>query len=396
MNHTKKLRRCFVALAIILICGFIALGGSVLFYYSDQFALPLNPLVKGDFPSNLIWTYSAKDRIVSTPVIYNSLIFIRTRRSLIAINASNGHQLWRVESDVPTRINTGDLTVFPLVNNDLVIVAEEGSRLSAFSTDTGKVEWTTPPIEVNLQNPVTASIEAYAINGNRLFVARSSWKISAYDLRNGNILWEKRLPNKALLDLETNSRKVYISAGNLLQVYDSITGDILWEKNFGAYVGPILLGDDTLYVVLSFGPKNLVAINLDTMNTLWSIDNYLFKDQELRTLALGEDVLIVGSDRLYAISKIDGSILWTSEETGPLERPLVLDKKVIVRNTDKELFLFDGESGEKLGYLLVRANTQMKHEPERSPTVVDDLIIVPFGDDRIFAYRINGSLPLER
>src|SRR3989337_440082 len=123
MNHTKKLRRCFVALAIILICGFIALGGSVLFYYSDQFALPLNPLVKGDFPSNLIWTYSAKDRIVSTPVIYNSLIFIRTRRSLIAINASNGHQLWRVESDVPTRINTGDLTVSPLVNNDLVIVA---------------------------------------------------------------------------------------------------------------------------------------------------------------------------------------------------------------------------------------------------------------------------------
>jgi hypothetical protein len=29
----------------------------------------------------------------------------------------------------------------------------------------------------------------------------------------------------------------------------------------------------------------------------------------------------------------------------------------------------------------------MKHEPERAPAVVDDLLIVPFGDNRVFAYK---------
>jgi hypothetical protein len=62
---------------------------------------------------------------------------------------------------------------------------------------------------------------------------------------------------------------------------------------------------------------------------------------------------------------------------------------VIVRNRANGLFVFDTNTGEQIGKLKVKYNTSMKHDPERSPAVYKGLLIVPFGDNRIFAYKLK-------
>lgn len=225
------------------------------------------------------------------------------------------------------------------------------------------------------------------LRGDKLFVPRVSWYLSAYDINSGNVLWENRVPNKAILDVETDGNIVYLSTSETLRGIDPSTGEVLWEKDFGSLITKILLDGNTLYVILPFGLESLVALDLNTLQEIWSVAATEFNDDEVRTIHSKGDVLYVGGDRLYALSKGNGSKICESEETGSLEQPLVIDNKVIVRNKDKELFLFEAGSGEKIGSLGVRTNTLQNRSPERSPVAFGNLLIVPFGDHRMFAYR---------
>jgi len=385
--QTKYTRFCLIIPSAILLCFVLTIGGLYLWYYLDQFKIPLQPAAEGGFPTKPVWVFEAEDRIVSTPVIEDSSIFLRSTNHLISIDPLSGKLLWSTGSDVPYNIHTGDLTIAPLVNGDLIVVPEKGSSLKAYSITTGKERWKTPEIGANLKNPGTASIESYAIGGERLFVARFSWTLSAYDLVNGDLLWEKSLPDKALLNVAADSKGVYVGEDNILRIYDPVSGEVLWEKDFGSSIGKLLLDDKTLYVVLPDGPNSLIALDLDNLQVKWSDERDKFRGDELRTLALAGDNLYVGGNRLFNISKVNGAVLWESEKTGLLERPVTIKDKVIVRNTNKDLFLFDTITGQRLGQLKIRANTPMQHDPDRSPAVVNDLLIVPFGDNRIYAYR---------
>jgi outer membrane protein assembly factor BamB len=378
----------FIIIALTIVIGCVVLiGGLYLWFYFDQFIIPLNPSARGDFPADPVWVYQADDRIVSTPVIQDSLVFLRTPKSIIALDPANGKQVWRVDSHIPMQLNEGDLTIAPVVNEDYLVVAEEGSGLGVFSNRTGQLEWRTPGNKTFDKTPLIGSIEAYAIAGDKLFVARNSTFLAAYDLNSGDILWGRRVPNKAILDVETDGDVVYLSASETLQGIDPSTGEVLWERDFASIITNILLDGNTLYVLLPFGSESLVALDLNTLQEIWSIASTEFNDEELRTILPAGDVLYFGGDRLYALSEGNGSKIWESEETGPLEQPLVIDNKVIVRNKDKELFLFEAGSGERIGSLGVRINTLQQRSPERSPAAFGDLLIVPFGDRRVFAYQ---------
>jgi outer membrane protein assembly factor BamB len=377
----------FVPLTILL-CGMIAGGSVFVWYYLNQFVFPLQPKVNGIFPSQPVWIYKAESPILSTPITHNSQIIFRSRNSLIAVDPTSGKQLWEAKSSVPTGLNIGDLTLAPQVSRDLIIVPEEGARMAAFSAITGQLVWRTKESNANVNDPNLATIDAFATNESRLFVARFSWSLSAYDIQNGSFLWERDMPNRATLYLQADNNFVYSSAGTILQVYDSNTGEIVWEKDFGSVIRQIFLEGNRLYIILPFGSQPLIAIDLDSQQALWSLTNQQISDGELRTITATGNFLYLGGDHLYALTKDNGSILWKTEFTGSLEDAIVLNSYVIVRNTGKDLFVFDLVSGQQIGHLELKPNTAMRHEPERSPTVYSNLLIVPFGDERIFAYQI--------
>jgi outer membrane protein assembly factor BamB len=170
---------------------------------------------------------------------------------------------------------------------------------------------------------------------------------------------------------------------------DPETGILIWERLFGSFVQQMLIDNDVLYITFSGNQESIVAVDIESSKTIWSVNRDDLGDEGLKTITIAGDRLYAGGRRLFAFSGTDGSVIWSSDETGLLESPLVFDSFVFARNRDKELFQFDAMTGEKIGKLTVKLNSPMKYDPERSPIVYEDLLIVPFGDDRVFAYLLK-------
>jgi outer membrane protein assembly factor BamB len=386
----QKLRAsCFVfpiSFALIFIATIV---GFCLWFYLSHYILPLQPKAEGIFPRMPVWIYSVQERIVSTPVIKDSLLFLRTPHNLIALNTLTREPKWTIKSDVPTGITVGDLTLAPQVSGDLLVAPQSGSSLIAVSIESGEKIWDTGPEEANLKDSGLATIESYQIVGSKVYVARYSWSIAAYSLTNGNLLWESsEVPDRVTLHLVANSNCVFLGVEQRLQCFDPDSGRMRWSVTFDGWIDFIYLAEGQIYIALQSGNESLVAFDLNAQKIKWFLGSDVLPEDRTRSMNISGGVLYAGGDHLYAISTVDGSIKWKSSEIGPLEIPLPLGKYIIIRNTDKSLFVMDKDTGMEVGRLVIKANSAM-NDPERSSAIKDGMLFVPFGDNRLFAYQLQ-------
>lgn len=94
--------------------------------------------------------------------------------------------------------------------------------------------------------------------------------------------------------------------------------------------------------------------------------------------------------RLSAVSKKDGRLYWISDYTGSLENPIINDGDIFIRNSGNSIYIISMQNGNTIDQLLVRQNSPLNTDPTRSPAIVNNLLIVPFADSRLFAYQLNG------
>jgi outer membrane protein assembly factor BamB len=110
-------------------------------------------------------------------------------------------------------------------------------------------------------------------------------------------------------------------------------------------------------------------------------------EDQLYSLVTYDDGLYVSGKRLFKMARGSGDIQWISEAYGRLRRPVVLGNRVFVRDNFRTLYALDRDTGRETGRLTVQANKAASTQPGHGPVVVQDLLIVPFGDERVFAYR---------
>ncbi|MEJ2601541.1 MAG: PQQ-binding-like beta-propeller repeat protein [Anaerolineales bacterium] len=388
----KKSILFWFTIPIILVLLIITvIGGAYLWYYFNHFIYPIQPKAEEAFPEKPHWIYRAEGRIISTPVVQDSLVFLRTPINLIAIDSSTRDRKWIAKSNAPTGIHAADLTLAPQIGSGLLISPQAGSSLIALSLETGESVWDIPPEEENLKDSSLATIQSFQIEGNKVFVARYSWSLSAYSLQDGNLLWESdQVPDRATLFLVANSNCVFLGAVHNLQCFDPGSGKLLWKKTFDGVIDALQLDERLLFIALQSGNESLMAVDLNTLNTKWDLSPDEISGDKIRSMLSTEETLFAGGNHLYAISVLDGSIIWKSDEIGPLETPVILDTNIFVRNTGRDLFRLDINSGKQVGRLEVRADSSM-NDPDRSPAVIDGLLFVPFGDNRLLVYQFLGS-----
>lgn len=342
---------------------------------------PISPVSYGDFPITFLDILIVDNEVVSTPAVNGQVVFVRTSDMLYAFDVLENKLLWKVLSPYDKALSLPPVTV-----DALVVVVESGSSLAAFSTETGKLIWRTPEIEIAKIDPVTASIQAVAVNSKYIFVARFDWTLTAYDLKSGEFVWDYKVPGRTNPYVQANENNVVLAVGDTVKMLDAKTGVMLWDVVIRGYSGPIVLSNDTLYIT---DEKNilLMSLNVNTREYNWIKDyRSVIGEYEYSCVLDAENYLLVSTEKLMSVSKSDGAILWTTERLGTLECPLILGNKIFVRNTINYLYELDVASGQELGRLRVQANTPMQHEPFRSPVSMGNLLLVPFGDNRIFIY----------
>ncbi len=319
----RKWQYLLLFFLIVLVCGICGLIVIITRTYLDLHVIPFQPTSSGSFPKEANWIFTANEEISSTPVVTDSLAILRTPNSILAIDASTGDKVWEMHSFIP-HYPSSDITIAPTIAGDRVIAPEEYSTLSAFSLSTGERLWKSQQILANPQDLHLYDIKSYTVNGNKVYVARRSWALSTYDSEiSGDLLWEVDIPNRSSPIVKANSTCAYLGINTSIQCIDPRTGKQVWEKDLGAYISQLFLDENIVYISLFDGPTKLVALDLDTLQSNWSITSVDLPEEKLFALYPIGDNLYAGGEKLYKISKENGEILWASDEIGWLETPLV-------------------------------------------------------------------------
>jgi outer membrane protein assembly factor BamB len=376
----KYTNKIIVVLIVSLLCLVPITGTVFLYNKKNSEEKPPEPIAQGDLSISPYWVFNADEDIISTPATNNKFLFVKTSASLYAVDILQKKVQWKVDS-----FTDRELGFTPVVINSSIIVAENGSSIAAYSIDSGRLLWKTPMIKE--AGYMTASVQSIAFNNQYLYVGRFDWGLTAYNLKTGEIIWEQNFPSRTTPYIAANEDYVFVGAEETLVVYDANNGRELWTNSDIGYAGRILLSGNILYVTDDRN-ASLISLDVNTHKIDWKksyqgvIENYYYS-----CITETEKYLLIAAKRLMMVSKLDGKILWSTDDLGTLECPILLKDKIYVRNSRTTLYSIDKETGRETGQMLVQLNTRMKIDFFRSPVIVNGFLAVPFGDNRVFMYQ---------
>lgn len=347
-----------------------------------------NLFKQDQFPDDLTnekvtWEFTTADSIVSSPVNNKDLIFVRTKEFVYAIDPLNGDEIWKTESP-------SDETPFlaPIVYEGFLIVPESNSHISVFSATSGETIWKSSAILPNFTSPNNIGIRSFIVQDGILYVARFNWKLTAYTIESGDILWEYDTYSRSDPYLASNKNGIYLGLGSKVVALNPRNGELLWEYQIG-YAGP-LDADTTSLFVLDHENLVLSSINLINQSVQWETI-LLVEDFEFNCIVLDSENIYISAKELIKVSKTDGKVLWQTEYTGRLECPIVFEEKIYIRNTTDKFFVFDKATGKNTHEYEIMRNTLAKERPDRGPIIIDENLIIPISDHSL----ISINLPLK-
>ncbi len=239
----------------------------------------------------------------SAPVIEGEkLIFGSERFGLIALNKTNGRQLWRRKLD-------GSVQAIPLVNDSTVFAGTETGSLYALSLAGGQEKW-----HVTLSGPVQG---AFVLAYQRLYVGTADEALHCIDPSTGKEIWTYRRPGFGGTSVK--------GGGNAA----SINGKI-W---------------------MGFSDGTLVALNPDTGGVEQEKqyrDNLKFTDIDAKVIGWREGMLVATYDGHLRYLRHDGSTIWEFG-SGSARAPMLGDGDVLYfPSSDGAVYAISGNTGKEI------------------------------------------------
>ena len=234
----------------------------------------------------------------------------------------------------------------------------------------------TAPTQPSISSPVWTAQLSDAVNtapfisGDLVIVATANGVIQAVHADSGEIAWEFSSETK-VWDASVNGDETRVCAGmmgGLVTCLDSLTGEPIWTVEIGQEVqSSIALTPDRIYAPTTLagpgltndygGQASLFSLDAVTGEIVWNAitDNYI-----LRSPVVNGEVILTGgayqvdkqtpekiNSRIYALSVIDGSVLWKYESNDGLVRWVASKGDVVTFSAATEtvhtLSLSDGQ-----------------------------------------------------
>ena len=389
MNEKKLITKL-----LILIMGFfftLAFAGheSILWKYQTNGKIHSTPLLHknilyiGSFDKNfyaidiktheLKWKFEAADKILTTAVIYDSIVCFESGNILYGLNLK-GDSIWSYKLYYGAVVNQRDrwdcFRSSPALNNNIVYIGSEEGWIFGFNILNGEkvFEYQTPkpnhtikttPLIYNhkiyfgdwdgefysvgidthkkvwsydTKNDNTYSKWVNAITtdpiiykDNVIFGGRSC-NLYCLNAENGLLKWKYNEPNKWMVGGPTiDNSKVYMGGSyqRIAYCFDASGGKKLWTVETGnlVYGKPIATKTKILAGVSEDGVSNIGHLAVIDKMTHKIVDTINFRGQVFSTPVLYNNVIYVGSSNGY-IYAIDNEKL-----TGEKDQIVAIDKK---------------------------------------------------------------------
>lgn len=295
----------------------------------------------------VIWSVDKEVEISGGPGAGEGLVMVGTSDGeVIALSQQDGSEVWR------SRVSSEVLSV-PKAGLGMVVVHTIDGKLYALNVSDGKVAWM---YDRSIPVLTLHGSSSPIISGPMVFCGFASGKLIAFDLENGQQVWEAtiavptgRSELERMVDIDGDpilqSGVVYVATyqGQLAAVVEN-TGEVIWRRKLSSYAG---LGVDF---------KNLYVT--DAEDDVWAIDPN-------------------NSSSLWKQSKLHGR---------KLTAPAVFGNYIVVADFEGYLHWMSPEDGELV------ARSRVGDDPITTPPVVDSDVAYVLGDGGdLAAISISGN-----
>lgn len=339
-----------------------------------------------------------KSALTTPPVASTDTIFtIDSRQVIVATDAANGNRLWTKKLESGNRRDGTGIGSGIGLEGDRLIIASAFGFVAALEASNGTEIWRT-----DTEAPMTGSP---TIKDGRIFVSSNNNEVLALDLESGDLLWSDQAIAESARVLGSPSpaavEEIVVapySSGEVI-AYLAANGRRLWTEAL-ASVGqftPIssindigarpILGGGLVFAASQSGV--FAAIDGRTGNRVWQ--------QPIGTIQApaltGEYLFIVGVDaELACIKAGTGQVVWvkdlekftnTKKQKGRLTYagPIIASGRVLIVSSKGELIAFDPQTGDETDRLKLGDPVYIE------PIAVQDKLIVLTDDARLIAIR---------
>lgn len=219
----------------------------------------------------------------------------------------------------------------PIVYNDHLITANSIDGLVSYNLKTKSIDW---------RFYIKHGVEAAGFSaGGTLFVGGLDGNFYSIELDDGKLNWKFDTKTEIVSEPTLQKGIIYfLNGANALFSLDAASGKQLWVYNRQETSTQMtvrggsrpLIDNGVLYIGFSDGA--LVAINAATGTPQWEVllnKNSRFKDIDASPVIENDRIYINSyDDKLYCLSKNNGSVLWKSD-FGGATAPMISGDKII-------------------------------------------------------------------
>ena len=300
-------------------------------------------ILKFDNSSKLIWkkNFYNKSEKKMKPILYFAnneeiLIVVDSIARLFAINVNSGELLWESKNSSPFNSQVK-------IYKDKFFVIDLDNILKCYSIKDGKLIWQFKTEKSFIKSQKKLSL---LIIDGKIFFNNSLGDITAIDIKNGNMLWQRPTRSNVgyadSFSLKTSdligSNDLILFSNNKNQFYslDVRTGSINWKQKINSNLRATLVGDLIFTITLE---GFLVVVNKENGNVIRSTD--IFAKLSEKTRSKIEPIgFIVGVDKIY-LTTSNGRLFVVDILTGrtisifkidnkKLSRPFVLNQNLFI------------------------------------------------------------------
>lgn len=263
-----------------------------------------------DTDGTIISNFKLDRPLSSGTAVSGTAIFVTTTDGyLLSISKVTGEINW--EAALPTISIEA-----PQIGGDIVVVRTNDTQLSAYDAKNGALLWvyqkSNPPLTLRTYNTFQVIAKDVVILGE------PSGKLALINLNNGMPLWEDSLAiPKGSTDLDKltdigmrpvlNDKTICVATYNgKIACLDALNSNVLWSKDFSANLG-LIIDDQNIYTLSTDG--TLFAFDKASGAKLWKNDILQYRELNIPTF-LGNNILVFDNEGYVNLfRKTDGRLI---------------------------------------------------------------------------------------
>lgn len=261
LSDPENKRGFFEAKQKALLNGAPVAGGKQVFYGSENGRLFALNAETGE----LNWQANVKGEIVASPALESNTVVVNTTSgNLIAYDANNGEELWRVVQDVPPLTLRG--TSAPVIANGGVFIGMADGLLAVYILANGQAGWSSEIGKATGSTELERVIDIDSspiIMGDKVYTISSRGQLSVLNLRNGAQVWQRDYSSYRSLYIEGNTIYLTDVKGHVYAI-DRTNGTEKWSQpalHNREVTGPVAVGN---YVIVGDYEGYLHWLNAET------------------------------------------------------------------------------------------------------------------------------------